>query len=1859
MANTLRFKRGLAAGLPVSVAGEPLFTTDTFDLYIGTGSTNQQFQKYIASGTTLQYLRGDGSLATFPTITNGTVTSVAATAGTGITISGSPITTSGTLTITNSAPDQVVTLTGAGATTISGTYPNFTITSVISGTGTVTSVDLSVPTGLTVSGNPITTSGTLAIALASGYVIPTTSNATNWDAAYNDKINSAAVTGTTTKTLTLNQQDGGTITASWTDDNTDAVTSVFGRTGAVVATGGDYTTSQVTEVTNLYYTEGRVSANTDVAANTAARHNAVTLGTANGLSLNTQALSLGLSSASATGALSSTDWSTFNSKQIALNGTGFVKISGTTISYDNSTYYLSSNPSAYISLTSLSAGAGISYNNTTGVITSTITQYTDTLARLAISETVTGLDYNNTTGVLSLTSGYVIPTTSSATNWDSAYNDKIVSAAVSGTTTKTLTLTQQDAGTITASWTDDNTDAVTSVFGRTGAVIATSGDYTTTLVTEGTNLYYTDTRARAALSFVAGSGAYNSTTGVITIPTNNNQITNGAGYTTNVGTVTSVDLSVPTGLSVSGNPITTSGTLAITLASGYVIPTQTTLDGKVPYTGATGDVNLGTHRILAQNATIASTGSGDTATINHTSGSGISLNITKGGNGEGLYINKTSGSGNAATIIGTLNATTLVKSGGTSSQFLKADGSVDSTAYGTGSVTSVAALTLGTTGTDLSSTVANGTTTPVITLQVPTASAANRGALSSADWTTFNNKEGAIAAGTTAQYYRGDKTFQTLNTLAVPESTNLYFTEDRVRGTVLTGLNLASGGTIAAADNVLQAFGKVQNQISALVGGVMYEGTWNANTNSPTITSGTGSKGDYYVVSTAGATSIDGITDWKIGDWIIFNGTVWDKVDNTDAVSSVNGYTGTVSLVTGDVLEGAGSLPSRPSQLYFTDARARAALSAGTGISYNSTTGVITNSSPDQTVSITASSGISVSGTYPSFTVASTITQYTDALARAAISLTVSGSSGASTYNNTTGVLNVPTYTLSGLGGVPTTRSITINGTAQDLSADRTFNVGTVTSVAALTLGTTGTDVSSSVANGTTTPVITLNIPTASAANRGALSSADWTTFNNKQGTITLTTTGTSGAATFSSNTLNIPNYAPDLSGYVTLATNQTISGAKTFSAVVTATSGVYVGSGTAGRNAFSQGDFRIAAPNDANILNCIAANASMTIKSDNYGGGSATPLILQSGGNTNQVYLATSGGVGIGTDAPSALLTVSSVGFDDTYFRVEQRRSGYASAINLVGANDAGAAYNRISSQTNGGTTHWQIGGGAVANTMVLYTGGTPRLTIASTGAATFSAGVKVNGTPAATSGILSVVTSTSTLGATADLGLLISNDGSAGKLAQIGFGYSESRSAAVIGGVISNGAGATTSDLFFATRSTTTGSDAPTERMRIFSDGNVLIQSGGTFTNAGFKLDVNGTGRFSGSGSNGYLYVSGNAGSGGSTNPAYLQGMNFSWNKSNGGGESLLTYTNQGGGSNIRFGIGYWNNTTYSEQFTILSNGNVGIGTTSPSAILHTSVTTNGTSVGALFANPNQAGTADAVSINFGLGRTADALLFSIPAIKFGKEQQWTSTGSTVDGYLSFSTMLNESVSERMRITSGGVLQIANSGGTLGSIAASERLNVNGDVYSYGAIQAATAIAIGTTPDTNVPFKILKNINATVGIHFQNTSTSSLAFSAIQLGTDVTGATAFTNLVYASSGITESGVYKKSGTSLINTGAGGLNFLSVSQPIRFFTSSGNGTLRAEIANDGFINHFTGTAPSTNATDGYRQYSADVVAGNAAPHFRTENGAVIKLYQETTGVGSAFLNTTFGATITDTDTFDGYTLQQVIKALRNQGILQ
>jgi len=124
-------------------------------------------------------------------------------------------------------------------------------------------------------------------------------------------------------------------------------------------------------------------------------------------------------------------------------------------------------------------------------------------------------------------------------------------------------------------------------------------------------------------------------------------------------------------------------------------PTIPSITGLVPYTGATANVNLGTFDLNAAKGTFTHSGSTDTLTATHSSGSGIGLLITKGGSNEGLKVIKTSGSGNAATIIGTLEATTLVKTGGTSTQFLMADGS---TSLGGGITVGTTAVTSGTIG---------------------------------------------------------------------------------------------------------------------------------------------------------------------------------------------------------------------------------------------------------------------------------------------------------------------------------------------------------------------------------------------------------------------------------------------------------------------------------------------------------------------------------------------------------------------------------------------------------------------------------------------------------------------------------------------------------------------------------------------------------------------------------------------------------------------------------------------------------------------------------------------------------------------------------------------------------------------------------------------------------------------------------------------------------------------------------------------------------------------------------------------------------------------------------------------------------
>jgi hypothetical protein len=271
------------------------------------------------------------------------------------------------------------------------------------------------------------------------------------------------------------------------------------------------------------------------------------------------------------------------------------------------------------------------------------------------------------------------------------------------------------------------------------------------------------------------------------------------------------------------------------------------------------------------------------------------------------------------------------------------------------------------------------------------------------------------------------------------------------------------------------------------------------------------------------STDIFGIGDATTGQ--LFKKTIAElQAAIGGAVISVNGLVGTVVLDTDDIQELA-----TPTNKYFTDARARGAISltvtgnsgastysSGTGvlnvptytlaglggitatflsgtsgISYNSGTGVISYSGTVYTDAsiralLSAGTGISYNSTTGAISYSGTV--YTDSSIRALISMTTTGDSGASTYNNTTGVINVPNYTLAGLGGISLT---SLSG---------------------------GTGISYNSSTGAISSTITQYTDALARAS------------------VSLTTTGTSGASTYNSTTgvFNIPQYQAVLTNPVT-----------------------------------------------------------------------------------------------------------------------------------------------------------------------------------------------------------------------------------------------------------------------------------------------------------------------------------------------------------------------------------------------------------------------------------------------------------------------------------------------------------------------------------------------------------------------------------------------------------------------------------------------------------------------------------------------------------------------------------------------------
>ena len=239
----------------------------------------------------------------------------------------------------------------------------------------------------------------------------------------------------------------------------------------------------------------------------------------------------------------------------------------------------------------------------------------------------------------------------------------------------------------------------------------------------------------------------------------------------------------------------------------------------------------------------------------------------------------------------------------------------------------------------------------------------------------------------------------------------------------------------------------VSNTGGGTTGGVVYQGTWNASTNTPTLTSGVGTKGYYYVVSVAGTTNLDGETLWGVGDWAVFNGTTWQKVNggDTSVVSSltVTGLTGYMYANNSSAVTASTTIPvanvtgAVPNTVYVI---AGTNLTGGGALTGN----VTINSAYNGTVTSVATGTGLTGGTIT--------TSGTISLANTAVTAASYGSASA-----------VPTYTVDAQGRLTSASNTTISISASQINsaipnsglANSTATLGNAT----ITLGGTTTSV--------------------------------------------------------------------------------------------------------------------------------------------------------------------------------------------------------------------------------------------------------------------------------------------------------------------------------------------------------------------------------------------------------------------------------------------------------------------------------------------------------------------------------------------------------------------------------------------------------------------------------------------------------------------------------------------------------------------------------------------------------------------------------------------------------------------------------
>jgi hypothetical protein len=323
---------------------------------------------------------------------------------------------------------------------------------------------------------------------------------------------------------------------------------------------------------------------------------------------------------------------------------------------------------------------------------------------------------------------------------------------------------------------------------------------------------------------------------------------------------------------------------------------------------------------------------------------------------------------------------------------------------------------------------------------------------------------------------------------------------------------------------------------ASFTGGLSYQGSWNASTNTPTLTSSVGTNGYYYIVSVAGSINLNGVTDWQVGDWAIFNGSTWQKIDQTNLVSSVNGQTGVVSIGYADL---AGSVPTWNQNTTGTAAGLSATLAIGSGGTGQTTAGAAFNalspitSTGDLIIGNGTNSATRLAIGSNGYLLTSNGTTATWAAAPAAgVTSFSAGTTGFSPSTGTTGDItlsgtlavanggtNLTSYTagdllyasgttaLSKLGIGTTNYVLTSSGTAPQYVAQSTLSVGsatTATNVAGGAAGSvvyqSGSSTTAMLALGTTNYVLTAGASAPQYVAQSTLSVGSATTATNLAG---------------------------------------------------------------------------------------------------------------------------------------------------------------------------------------------------------------------------------------------------------------------------------------------------------------------------------------------------------------------------------------------------------------------------------------------------------------------------------------------------------------------------------------------------------------------------------------------------------------------------------------------------------------------------------------------------------------------------------------------------------------------------------------